>query len=149
MVGAQVRMMRINDNPHPLPSYSKPGDAGVDIRAHLKAPLTIKPGEHELVPTGWKMAVPFGWEAQVRTRSGMAHKDGLVVKNSPGTIDSGYRGEVMVMLWNTGAIERIVSPGDRIAQLVIAQVPQTHFVEANALEETVRGEGGFGSTGVA
>ncbi len=129
-----------------LPSYAHPSDAGMDVRSVVD--LTIAPGARALVPTGLVMLLPPLYEAQVRPRSGLALKNGVTVLNTPGTIDSGYRGEVGVILMNLGADEFIVKKGDKIAQIVIAPVTQPEIVETDRVDETDRGSGGFGSTGV-
>ena len=131
-----------------LPAYETAGSAGADIQAAVEAPVTLKPGERGLIPAGFAMALPFGFEAQVRPRSGLAVKNGLTVLNAPGTIDSDYRGEVKVPLINLGADPFVIERGMRIAQMVIAPVVQGDFAEVDELDETVRGAGGFGSTGV-
>jgi dUTP pyrophosphatase len=132
----------------PLPSYATEGAAGLDLRAALAGRLVLGPGERALVPTGLRFAVPAGYEAQVRPRSGLALRHGIVLPNSPGTIDSDYRGEVQVILWNAGPEPFAIERGDRIAQLVIAPVAHVEL-EESALDETPRGAGGFGSTGAA
>jgi dUTP pyrophosphatase len=132
----------------PLPSYATAGAAGIDLRAAVPARLVVGPGERMLVPTGLRIAVPAGYEAQVRPRSGLALTHGIVLPNSPGTIDSDYRGEVQVILWNAGPQPFAIARGDRIAQLVIAPVARVE-VEEVALDDTPRGAGGFGSTGAA
>jgi len=131
-----------------LPSYETSGSAGADIQAAVDAPLTLKPGERGLIPAGFAMALPQGFEAQVRPRSGLAVKNGLTVLNAPGTIDSDYRGEVMVPLINLGQEPFLIERGMRIAQMVITPVVQGAFTEVAALDDTERGTGGFGSTGV-
>ena len=132
----------------PLPSYATEGAAGLDLRAAVGGRLVLGPGERALVPTGFRIAVPAGYEAQVRPRSGLALRHGIVLPNSPGTIDSDYRGEVQVILWNAGPEPFAIERGDRIAQLVIAPVARVEL-EESALDETPRGAGGFGSTGAA
>lgn len=132
----------------PLPGYETNLAAGMDIRAALNLPITLKPGERELIPTGLQMALPEGYEAQIRPRSGLAIRHGITMLNSPGTIDADYRGEVKVIAINHGQEDFIVSHGDRIAQMVIAPVVQLPIKEVSELGETDRGEGGFGSTGV-
>jgi dUTP pyrophosphatase len=132
----------------PLPSYASAGAAGLDLRAAVRAPLVVAPGERVLVPTGLRIAVPAGYEAQIRPRSGLALRHGILLPNAPGTIDSDYRGEVQVILWNAGAEPFAIARGDRIAQLVIAPVARVELDEV-ALDETRRGSGGFGSTGTA
>lgn len=131
-----------------LPAYETAGSAGADIQAAVEAPLILQPGERGLVPAGFAMALPIGFEAQVRPRSGLAVKNGLTVLNAPGTIDSDYRGEVKVPLINLGAEPFVIERGMRIAQMVIAPVVQGDFAEVSELDETERGAGGFGSTGV-
>lgn len=133
----------------PLPSYETAGSAGMDIRAAVQAPMTIKPGARALVPSGFKMALPMGFEAQIRPRSGLALKKGISLPNTPGTIDADYRGEVGVILINLGDEDFIIERGDRIAQMVIAPVTRGIWSEVDTLDETARGTGGFGSTGVA
>ena len=132
-----------------LPSYGTGGAAGLDLRAAVpaEAPLTLAPGARALIPTGLTIAVPPGYEAQVRPRSGLALKSGITCLNTPGTIDADYRGEVKVILINHGPDDFTIRRGDRIAQLVIAPVVQARWTEVDALEETARGAGGFGSTG--
>ena len=131
-----------------LPQYETAGSAGADIRAAVDAPLRLEPGQRALVPAGFAMALPAGYEAQVRPRSGLAVKNGITVLNAPGTIDSDYRGEVRVPLINLGDEAFTVERGMRIAQLVIAPAVQAGFNEVGDLDETERGAGGFGSTGV-
>lgn len=131
----------------PLPSYETQGAAGMDVRAAIESPLTLAPGAVALVPTGLTMAVPQGFEMQVRPRSGLAAKHAVTVTNSPGTIDADYRGEVRVILQNLGAKPFTVERGMRIAQLVLQRVPRAEWVEVETLDDTARGAGGFGSTG--
>jgi dUTP pyrophosphatase len=135
----------------PLPAYETAHAAGMDLRAAVSedAPLTLRPGDRHAVPTGLALAIPPGFEGQVRPRSGLALRAGVTCLNSPGTVDADYRGEVKVILVNHGAEDFIVRRGDRIAQLLIAPVVQATWRETDALEETARGEGGFGSTGAA
>ena len=133
----------------PLPSYETQGSAGMDIRAAVQAPMIIKPGARALVPSGFKMALPMGFEAQIRPRSGLALKKGISLPNTPGTIDADYRGEVGVILINLGDEDFVIERGDRIAQMVIAPVTRGVWSEVETLDETARGTGGFGSTGVA
>ncbi|WP_347713167.1 dUTP diphosphatase [uncultured Fretibacterium sp.] len=129
----------------PLPEYATPASAGVDLRA--SEARVIPPGGRALVPTGLRIALPEGYEAQVRPRSGLALKHGVTLPNSPGTIDADYRGEIGVILMNLGQEPFVVEPGDRIAQMVVAPVARVAWSEAEALDATERGEGGFGSTG--
>ncbi len=133
-----------------LPAYESKGAVGMDLRAAVDeaAPLTLLPGKRALVPTGFIFEIPEGFEGQVRPRSGLAFKNGITCLNSPGTVDSDYRGEVKVLLINLGEEPFIISRGMRIAQMVIASVTQTRVAEITAASETVRGAGGFGSTGV-
>jgi dUTP pyrophosphatase len=132
----------------PLPAYATKDSAGVDLMAAVGSDLYLAPMQRMLVPTGISLALPHGHEAQVRPRSGLALKSGITVLNSPGTIDADYRGEVKVLLINLGSEEVKISRGDRIAQLVIAPVEQVEWNQVESLDETTRGEGGFGSTGV-
>jgi dUTP pyrophosphatase len=133
----------------PLPSRATPGSAGFDLHAAVAGELTIGPNERALVPTGLAIAVPFGHEAQVRPRSGLALRHGIVLPNAPGTIDSDYRGEIQVIVMNTGTRPFTLRRGDRIAQLVIAPVTRAEWREVESLDETPRGAGGFGHTGTA
>lgn len=131
-----------------LPAYATHGSAGMDVRAVLADSITIQPGAVAMIPTGLAVAIPLGYEMQVRSRSGLAAKNGVFCLNSPGTIDSDYRGEVKVILANFGAEPFTISNGDRIAQLVVAKHEHVRWKEVTTLPETDRGEGGFGSTGV-
>jgi dUTP pyrophosphatase len=135
----------------PLPAYETHGAAGMDLRAAVAEdePITLRPGGRTMAPTGLCIALPEGFEAQVRPRSGLAAKAGVTCLNTPGTIDSDYRGEVKVILINLGAEDFVIRRGDRIAQMVIAPVVQARWAEVESLDETVRGAGGFGSTGAA
>ncbi len=132
-----------------LPAYETSGSAGMDVRAAVPEgePVTLKPGERAMVPTGLSVAIPEGYEIQVRPRSGLAAKQGLTCLNTPGTIDSDYRGEIKVILINLGAEAFVIQRGERIAQLVLAPVTRLAWSEVDALDETQRGAGGFGSTG--
>lgn len=132
-----------------LPTYETTGSAGMDIRAAIPedAPITLAPGARDMIPTGITMAIPHGFEVQVRPRSGLAAKHGITCLNTPGTIDSDYRGEVKVILINLGAEAFVINRGERIAQLVVAPVTQGLFQVTESLDETERGAGGFGSTG--
>ena len=131
-----------------LPAYATDGAAGLDLRAALTEPLTLKPGERGVVPTGLKMAVPMGFEGCVRPRSGLAMKQGLTLTNSPGTVDSDYRGEVKVLMINLGQEPVVLKRGDRIAQLLITPVAHAQVVKVESLDDTTRGSGGFGHTGI-
>ncbi|WP_417687256.1 dUTP diphosphatase [Roseibium sp.] len=133
----------------PLPAYQSDLAAGLDLLAAVDTPVDILPGKRALVPTGLAMAIPAGFEGQVRPRSGLAAKNGVTVLNTPGTIDADYRGEVKVILINLGEETFTIERGSRIAQLVIAPVHQATIIEVEELDETVRGQGGFGSTGTA
>ncbi len=147
---ARVRLARIaGAEDLPLPKPATPGSAGLDLAAAVEEDLVVPPGGRALVPTGLRIAVPPGYEAQIRPRSGLALREGIVLPNSPGTIDSDYRGEVRVILWNAGSEPFTIERGDRIAQLVVAPVATVAFEEVQELEATERGEGGFGHTGVA
>ena len=138
----------INSSHHPLPQYATPLSAGMDLRANIDAPITLRPLERHLIPTGLFIALPPGYEAQVRPRSGMALKKGITVLNSPGTIDADYRGELMVLLVNLSADDFVVNDGERIAQMVVARHAQVQFVPVAELDDTERGAGGYGHTGV-
>lgn len=138
----------INKSNHPLPSYETIASAGMDLRANLDGPSTLKPLERAIVKTGLFIELPIGYEAQVRPRSGLAAKKGITVLNSPGTIDADYRGEIGVILVNLSNEDFIIEHGERIAQLVIAKHERAVWEEVEELEETARGAGGFGSTGV-
>jgi dUTP pyrophosphatase len=131
----------------PLPNYATQGSSGMDIRAAIETPLVIPIGKVALVPTNLSVEIPIGYEIQVRPRSGLAAKNGIGVLNSPGTIDSDYRGEVKIILFNFGSEDFVINRGDRIAQLIIAEVIQAKIVESENLNNSVRGEGGFGHTG--
>jgi dUTP pyrophosphatase len=145
----QVTRVGSRGTPLPLPRYATDGAAGLDLHADVTAPVTIAPTERLLVPTGIAIAIPHGYEAQVRPRSGLALKFGVTVANAPGTVDSDYRGEVGVILINLGQAPFVINRGDRIAQLVLAPVTRADLVEVAELMGTTRGDGGFGSTGVA
>jgi dUTP pyrophosphatase len=142
-----MKIKIINKSKHELPSYATQAAAGLDLRANLDAPIVLKSLERTLVPTGLFMELPIGFEAQVRPRSGLAFKNGLTVLNSPGTIDADYRGEVKVILVNLSNEAFTINDGERVAQLVIAKHEQAEWIEVEQLEETARGDGGFGSTG--
>lgn len=137
----------INKSHHPLPQYATPQSAGMDLRANLDEPITLQPLQRVLVPTGLYMALPPGYEAQVRPRSGLAIKKGVTVLNSPGTVDADYRGEVCVILINLSSEPFIINDGERIAQMVIARHEQPDLIQVDVLDETERGAGGFGHSG--
>ncbi|HAA13439.1 MAG TPA: dUTP diphosphatase [Cytophagales bacterium] len=139
----------INRSHHPLPTYQTEHAAGLDLRAFLDTSITLQPLERALIPTGLFMAIPAGYEAQVRPRSGLAYKHGITVLNSPGTIDADYRGEVKVLLVNLSNEAFEIKDGERVAQLVVAQHAQVQWEASESLEDTERGAGGFGSTGKA
>jgi dUTP pyrophosphatase len=144
----EVRFLRLpRAEDLPLPRRATPHSAGLDLHARVDGPLVIGPGERALVPTGFAMAMPEGFEAQVRPRSGLAIKQGLTLLNSPGTVDSDYRGEVGVVLVNLGQESVTISRGDRIAQLVVQRIPRVRISEVEALPDSKRGTGGFGHTG--
>lgn len=138
----------INKSKHALPAYATLQSAGMDLRANLSEPIVLKPMQRTLVPTGLYMALPAGTEAQIRPRSGLALKHGITVLNSPGTIDADYRGELMVLLINFSDTDFVINDGERIAQMVIAQHLQAFFIEVSELDDTERGAGGYGHTGV-
>ncbi len=145
-----LRIMRVGDREGtelPLPRYHTAGSAGLDLHADLEAPVILAPGARARVPTGLAVAIPPGHEGQVRPRSGLAHRHGVTVLNAPGTIDSDYRGELQVLLVNLGEAPVTLNRGDRVAQLVVAPVVQVAITEVETLEETPRGDGGFGHTG--
>jgi dUTP pyrophosphatase len=145
MTGVRIRI--INRSANALPAYATAGAAGMDIRAHLGGPLALQPLERVLVPTGLYLELPEGYEAQIRPRSGLALKQGITCLNTPGTIDSDYRGEIKILLINLSGEEQVVSPADRIAQMVIQKVETAVLEQVEVLEDTGRGDGGFGSTG--
>ena len=143
-----VKVAVINDGKHQLHHYSTPQSAGLDLRASLDQPVVLQPGERSLIPTGIKLALPPGMEAQVRPRSGLAYKHGVTVLNAPGTIDADYRGDIGVILVNHGNVAFTVEDGSRIAQIVLAKYEQVEWKEVRELTGTNRGDGGFGSTGI-
>ena len=138
----------INHSRHPLPAYQTPHAAGLDLRAHLEASVTLGPLERALIPTGLSLEIPVGYEAQVRPRSGLAHKHGIGLVNSPGTIDADYRGEIKVLLVNLSNEPFVVNDGERIAQLIVAKHETITWQPVEVLSATQRGTGGYGSTGV-
>ena len=138
----------INRSHHALPTYATPASAGVDLRANLDEPVVLHPMERRLIPTGLFIALPEGYEAQVRPRSGLALKKGIGLLNSPGTIDADYRGEIGVILINLSREDFVINDGERIAQMVIAHHEQAEWIDVDVLNETERGSGGFGHTGV-
>ena len=138
----------VNTGHQPLPAYATHQSAGLDLRANLSEPIVLRPLERALVPTGLHIALPDGYEAQVRPRSGLALKHGITVLNTPGTIDADYRGELQVLLVNFSNDDFVVNDGERIAQMVVARYEQVQFETVSVLDETERGEGGYGHTGV-
>ena len=143
-----MRIEVINKGHQPLPAYATAQSAGMDLRANIDAPVVLKPMERRLIPTGLFIALPQGYEAQVRPRSGLALKKGITVLNSPGTIDADYRGEIGVLLINLSSEDFVVNDGERIAQMIIAKHETADFIAVEVLDETERGEGGYGHTGV-
>ena len=143
-----VKIQVVNRGHQQLPAYATPQSAGMDLRANLSEPITLHPMERRLIPTGLHIALPEGYEAQVRPRSGLALKHGLTVLNTPGTIDADYRGEIGVVLINLSQEDFVINDGERIAQMVIARHEQAELVVVSELDTTERGEGGYGHTGV-
>jgi len=144
----EIKIQRTEDNEDlPLPKYMTAGSSGMDVYASVKEPITIQPREFDMIPLGIKIAIPNGYEAQIRPRSGLAAKNGIGMLNSPGTIDSDYRGEIKVILFNFGKEPFVINRGDRIAQMVIAPIAKVSLREQENLDDTPRGEGGFGHTG--
>lgn len=148
MFKIMLNVQIINRSKHPLPAYATGQSAGMDIRANIDAPMVVAPMQRCLVPTGLYIALPQGFEAQIRPRSGLALKKGITVLNSPGTIDADYRGEICIILINLSSEDFIIEDGERIAQMVIARHEQAAWQEVEVLDETARGAGGFGHTGV-
>lgn len=143
-----MKIKVVNKGHQPLPEYATPQSAGMDLRANIDSPITLKPMARQLVPTGLYIALPAGFEAQIRPRSGLALKHGITVLNTPGTIDADYRGELMVLLVNFSDTDFVINDGERIAQMVIARHEQGRFEPVDILDETERGAGGYGHTGV-
>lgn len=142
-----VEIKILNTSENKLPEYATPGSSGLDLRASLLEPLVLKPFERKMIPTGLFLEIPVGYEVQVRPRSGLAFKHGITCLNSPGTVDSDYRGEIKVILINLSAEEHLINHGDRIAQMVVCKVEKVLLQPVMQLETTLRGEGGFGHTG--
>lgn len=142
-----IQVKIVNEGKQQLPQYATAGSAGMDLRADIDKPIVLKPLERKLIPTGLKIALPVGYEAQIRPRSGLAIKYGITVLNSPGTIDADYRGEVCVILVNLSNVDFVVNPSERIAQMVVAKHEQVDFQIVETLDETERADGGFGHTG--
>ncbi|HEY0899962.1 MAG TPA: dUTP diphosphatase [Sphingobacteriaceae bacterium] len=143
-----MRIRIINKSEHPLPSYETMASAGMDLRANLEAPVVLKPMERKLIPTGLYMELPLGYEAQIRPRSGLAFKHGIGIVNSPGTIDADYRGEIKILLINFSDTDFRVQDGDRIAQMIVSKHETVIWEAAEELNETARGAGGYGHTGI-
>lgn len=143
-----MKIKVVNKGHQPLPEYATSQSAGMDLRANIDSPITLKPMARQLVPTGLYIALPAGFEAQIRPRSGLALKHGITVLNTPGTIDADYRGELMVLLVNCSDTDFVINDGERIAQMVIARHEQGTFEPVEILDETERGAGGYGHTGV-
>ena len=143
-----MKVQIINRGHQPLPAYATPQSAGMDLRANIDESIVLHPMERRLVPTGLFMALPAGFEAQIRPRSGLALKHGITALNTPGTIDADYRGEIMVLLINFSQTDFVINDGERIAQMVIAKHENAEFIEVETLDETERGAGGYGHTGV-
>jgi len=142
-----VNIKIINKSANPLPAYATLGSSGMDLRAHLAEPVTLQPMQRELIPTGLFLELPLGYEAQVRPRSGLAIKQGLTCLNTPGTVDSDYRGELKVILINLSSELQVIQSGDRIAQMVFQKVEVASLQEVKTINETERGQGGFGHSG--
>lgn len=143
-----IQIKVVNKGHQPLPAYATPQSAGMDLRANLDGPVTLRPMERRIIPTGLHIALPAGFEAQVRPRSGLALKHGITVLNAPGTIDADYRGELGVLLINLSAEDFVINDGERIAQMVVARHATVAFSVVDELDETERGEGGYGHTGL-
>lgn len=142
-----LKVKVINKGSQPLPEYATPQSAGMDLRANISESVTLNPLERRLIPTGLHIALPIGYEAQIRPRSGLALKHGITVLNSPGTIDADYRGELMTLLINLSQEPFVINPGERIAQMVVERHEQVDFVLVDELDDTERGAGGYGHTG--
>lgn len=142
-----MKVKIINRSSFPAPAYATDLSAGMDLKADIEGPVTLGPLQRAVIPTGLYIALPEGTEAQIRPRSGLAARQGITVLNSPGTVDADYRGEIKVILVNLSDTAAVINPGDRIAQMVIARYEKIQWEETDSLEETSRGEGGFGSTG--
>jgi dUTP pyrophosphatase len=142
-----VQIKIVNTSANPLPQYATEGSSGMDIRAALHIPLLLLPLQRALVPTGLYVEIPAGYEIQIRPRSGLAIKQGITCLNTPGTIDSDYRGEIKIILINLSSEEQVINPGDRIAQMILQKIERAEFEQVEILNETERAEGGFGHTG--
>lgn len=144
----EVTIKIINTSENQIPQYATEGSSGLDLRANLEIPVTLKPMERKMIPTGIFLEIPMGYEVQIRPRSGLAFKNGITCLNSPGTVDSDYRGEIKIILINLSMEEHIINSGDRIAQMVLCKIEKAFLQPEIKLESTVRGEGGFGHTGI-
>src|SRR5687768_16766713 len=142
-----VQIKIVNTSANPLPRYATKGSSGMDIKASLDIPLTLQPLQRTLIPTGLFVEIPTGYEIQIRPRSGLAIKQGITCLNTPGTVDSDYRGEIKIILINLSSEEQVINPGDRIAQMIIQKVERAEFEQVEILNETERAGGGFGHTG--
>ena len=142
-----VQIKIVNTSANPLPRYATKGSSGMDIKASLDIPLTLQPLQRTLIPTGLFVEIPTGYEIQIRPRSGLAIKQGITCLNTPGTVDSDYRGEIKIILINLSSEEQVINPGDRIAQMIIQKVERAEFEQVEILNETERATGGFGHTG--
>jgi len=143
-----MKVQVVNKSQYPTPAYATEKSAGMDLKADILEPVTLEPLERAMIPTGLYIALPYGTEAQIRRRSGLAAKRGISVLNSPGTIDADYRGEIKVILVNLSNKPFVINPGERIAQMVVARYEKVEWDEVEVLDQTVRGDGGFGSTGI-
>jgi len=143
-----LRVNIVNKSTNPLPAYATASSSGMDLKADLAAPVTLQPSERNLIPTGLFIELPDGYEAQIRPRSGMALKQGITCLNSPGTVDADYRGELKVILINLSNEAQVINHGDRIAQMIIAKTEKAEMILVEQLNESARGEGGFGHTGI-
>jgi dUTP pyrophosphatase len=143
-----IQVQIINQSPHPLPDYQTSGASGMDMRAWLPTPVTLEPMERKLIPTGLYIALPHGFEAQIRPRSGLAIKRGLTLINTPGTIDSDYRGEIMIPIVNLSTEAQTINDGERVAQMIVASYETVQWESVPVLQETERGTGGFGHSGI-
>lgn len=144
-----IEVKIINDSPFPLPAYETPSSAGMDVRANLKEPVTLAPLARTLIPTGLRIQLPQGYECQIRPRSGLALKHGISLVNTPGTVDADYRGEIGIIVINLSNDPYTITPGERIAQMVIKEYVHVKWDQVDRIDETVRGDGGFGHTGTA
>ncbi len=143
-----IQINIVNTSSNPLPSYATAGSAGMDLRANLQEPVTLQPLERQLIPTGLFIELPDGYEAQIRPRSGMAIKQGITCLNSPGTVDADYRGELKIILINLSNDPQVINHGDRIAQMIIAKTEKAELIVVHQLNNSLRGDGGFGHTGI-